>query len=170
MVEQLDLFEAAKTEDEKFPQKTSLTPRQWQLYRLIYHNSFVEERLTTQREIYENIEGYEWNEDIKSHDHCSAIWKDVKDNNMSFEHDHIIISKNFQYWIGSEEENKEFLKNLWKAVSPRLTRYWNYAKKLKLDGQGKLLDKNLNVIDEDSKAKRFFECFNDYNIEMQEVE
>lgn len=103
----------------------------------------------------------------KTHDHCSAIWKDIKDNNESFEHEHIIISKNFEYWIGSKEENKQYLKDLWKALAPRLTRYWNYCKKVGLDGQGKLLDKNNNPIDDNSVSKRFFECFNDYNVSMQ---
>jgi len=175
MYEQLDLFETSKEEpiqeensgSAKLPQESSLTPRQWDLYRLVKFNSLVLHRKTTQREIYEKVRGYEWNDDEKAHDHCVAIWKDVKDNNMSFEHDHIIITKNFEYWIGSEEENEKFIRGLWDDLSPRLTRYWTYLKKINKHAQGKLIDKNMNVIDEESKAKRFFDCFNDYNVEMQ---
>lgn len=171
MTEQLDLFVASAeqidTEDNKVSVSSELTPKQWEVYRLIHHNSFIEHRKTTQREIYEKVSGYEWNDDDKVHDHCVAIWKDIKDNNESMEHDGIIISKNFEYWIGNEEETKQFLKDLWKALEPRLSRYWNYYKKIERNGQGKLLDKNNNPIDDNSKAKRFFECFNAYNIEMQ---
>ena len=165
MVEQLDIFEASES-------KSSLTPRCWALYRLIKYNSLVEHRKTTQKEICDKLSeyGYVYDSSEKTHDHCSAIWKDIKDNNESLEHEHIIISKNFEYWIGSKEENEQYLKDLWKALAPRLTRYWNYYKKLGLDGQGKLLDKNNNPIDDNSVSKKFFDCFNDYNISMQKGE
>lgn len=147
--------------------ENKLTPRQWELYRLIYHNSLVEHRKTTQREIYEKVNGYEWNEDENTHDHCVAIWKDIKDNNESLEHDKLIISKNFEYWIGSEEETQKYLQDLWRALAPRLKRYWNYVNKTKMDGLGKLIDKNGNIIDENSKSNKFYECFNEYNVEME---
>ena len=136
--EQLDLFELL--EEDK------LTPRHWALYRLIYHNSIVEHRKTTQREICDKIEGYEWIESNNTSDHCSAIWTDVKDNNESPMHDKLIITKDYEYWIGSERETREFIKGLWKALSPRLKRYWSYLKKIGLDGQGKLLSNAGNVI------------------------
>lgn len=167
-----NLFDKSMQEDEtteeKKPQESSLSPRCWALYRLIYNNSIYHHRKTTQREICEKLKdyGYEWNDDIKAHDHCSAVWKDIKDNNESLEHDKIIISKNFEYWIGSKEETKQFLQKLWKDLSPRLSRYWKYLKKVEQDGQGKVLDKNLNPIDENSKARKFYEAFNEYNVEM----
>ena len=69
----------------------------------------------------------------------------------------------------NEEETKEFLDNLWKALEPRLTRYWNYYKKVKRHNQGKLLSNQLQPIDEDSKAEQFFNCFNEYNITKQRL-
>ena len=149
-----------------FDFQTKLTSRQWALWRLIEHNSLVEKRKTTQREIYEKVKGYKWNDDPTAHDHCSAIWSDVKDNNESLEHDKIIISKNFEYWIGSERETDEFIKSLWKALSPRLQRYWRFVDKLKRDKQGKLISNQGNEIGEKSLAERFHECFNEYDIEM----
>ena len=169
VVEEMNLLDYNNRDDlpnDKLPQITHLTPRQWELYRLIKYNSVVEHRKTTQREIYEKVSGYEWRDDPKAHDHCVAIWKDIKDNNESLEHDGIIISKNFEYWLGSETETKEFLKSLWKQLAPRLTRYWNYYKKIDQNRQGKLLDKNNNPIDDNSVAKRFYECFNEYDITM----
>lgn len=183
MNQQLDLFassetnEQAEEEEERFEQKSHLTPRQWALYRLIHHNSFIEHRKTTQKEIFEKVDGYEWNADDKCHDHCPAIWNDIKDNNMSLEHDTIIITKNFRYWIGNERETKRFLAKLWRDLSPRLTRYWFFVNKVGYDGLGKLYDKNLNQVDyneekdKDIKNTRkiFHDCFNEYDIELQKA-
>lgn len=176
MVEQLDLFTTYETNEEKgdrFPQESSLTPRQWALYRLIERNSKIWHRKTTQREIYDELSsyGYEWNDSPTAHDHCSAIWGDVAENNLSLEHDAIIISNNFEYWIGSKRETERFLQKLWKDLSPRLNRYWNYVRKVGYDGQGKIYDKNLNPVYEEGRkvtAKTFFECFNDYDISIQQ--
>ena len=171
MVEQLSLFDNTTQEEEKveerLPQESSLTPRPWELYRLIKHNSLVEHRKTTQREIYEKVRGYEWNDDIKAHDKCPAIWTDIKDNNESLEHDKIIISDRFVYWIGSEEETQRFLRDLWKALAPRLHRYWAFVNKTKMDGQGKLLDKNGNELN--PTTSEFHKCFNDYDITLQKL-
>ena len=183
-MEQLDLFEIANQEEneqeesERFPQKTSLTPRQWALYRLIHHNSFVEHRKTTQREIVNELAtyGYQWTESENTSDHCSTIWSDITANNLSLEHDAIIITKNYVYWIGSKEETQAFLRKLWKDLAPRLHRYWFYVRKVGMDGTGKLYDKNLNPIfeegnisDSDINAKLFHDCYNDYDVEMQEA-
>lgn len=159
MVEQMDIFIATATEETE--SKSELTPRQWALYRLIRHNSLVEHRKTTQKEICIALRqyGYKWDEDEKCHDHCTAIWKDVKDNNESYEHDKIIISKNFEYWIGNEEETQEFLNQLWKDLCPRLVRYWNYKTKVERNGQMQLFSKKLNPIDESSKARNFIESY-----------
>lgn len=146
---------------------SELTPRQWELWRLIEHNSLVEHRKTTQKEICEKIDGYEWSNEPYVHDHCSKIWRDIKANNESLEHDKVIISKNFEYWMGSQRETEEFLNTLWKSLVPRLKRYWRYLYKAKLDGQGKLISNQGNVIDEDSYAKRFHEAYNDFDIELQ---
>ena len=161
MVEQMDIFAATAAEEEKEEPKSELTPRQWALYRLIKHNSLVEHRKTTQKEICDVLRayGYKWDEDERSHDHCTAIWKDVKDNNESYEHDKIIISKNFEYWIGNEEETQEFLNQLWKDLCPRLIRFWNYKNKVARDGQYQLLSTKLNPIDESSKARHFIESY-----------
>lgn len=173
MFEQLDLFETV-TEDtlqqihDEHYQESHLTPRQWALYRLIYENSFTHHRKTTQKEICDTIMGYDWNDKENVHDHCPAVWKDIKDNNESMEHDKIIISKNFEYWIGSEKETREFLKGLWDALCPRLQRYWRFVDKISRNNRGKLLSNQDDPLT--AKAKLFHECFNDYDIEMQKYE
>lgn len=141
-----------------------LTPRQWELYKFIKFNSLVNHQKTTQEQIYLNIEGYFWNKNSKSHDHCPAIWNDIRAINESTQVDKVIIYKDFKYWIGSEKEVNEFTDGLWKMISKRLVRYWNIKNKSKLDGQGKLLSNSGRVIDEESLAHRFKEVFNSINI------
>jgi len=170
MFDQLDLF--ATTNDnyeeeqaeKQIVRKSELTPRQWALYRLIYTNSLVLNKKTTQREIYESIRGYEWNDSETAHDHCPAIWTDITANNLSFSHDKIIISKQFEYWIGNEEETKEFIDDLWNQLAPRLMRYWFYKAKIKRNGLGKLLSNDLQPINDTSKAREFVESFNPYKV------
>lgn len=172
MLEQMDLFATTNCDyeeeqkEKEIVRKSELTPRQWALYRLIYENSINYQRKTTKREIYETLKdyGYEWNDSETTHDNCSAIWNDVAANNLSFAHDKIIISKNDEYWIGTKEETKEFLNDLWNQLAPRLMRYWFYKEKVKGNGQGKLLSNELNPIDDLSKAREFVESYNPYKV------
>lgn len=169
MFEQLDLFDTSVEEkvsendlQEMFDRKNKvkrLTPRQWRLLDFIKNNSLLEHRKTSQKEIVDHIDGYEWNEDEKCHDHCPAIWNDIKDINLSYETDKLIISDRFEYWIGNEEETKEFIDKLWNDLAPRLTRYWNYLKKVNRDGQGIIIDRKGNVIDDNSQARAFIESY-----------
>ena len=173
MFEQMDLFESAYQEslEEKVTEKDlqemhdkkykvkKMTPRQWRLLDLIKHNSFVEHRKTTQKEICDKIDTYVYDTDEKSHDHCVAIWTDIKDINLSRETDKLIISKNFEYWIGDEEETKAFIDKLWSDLSPRLIRYWDYLQKISRDGQCLLFDRKGNAIGEDSQARAFIESY-----------
>ena len=172
MTEQLDLFAVGNCDYEEeqkekaLERKSELTPRQWALYRLIYTNSLVLQRKTTQKEICDTIRGYEWNSDDKCHDRCPAIWTDITANNLSFSHDKIIISRNFEYWIGNEQETKEFIDDLWGQLAPRLMRYWFYKAKIKRNGQGKLLSNDLQPITDTSKAREFVESFNPYGVDL----
>lgn len=166
--EQLDMFMASIDNEgdiiesqKKKEVEEDLTPRQKAVWKLIKYNSLIEHRKTTQREIFEKVEGYEWNDEPTAHDHCPAIWNDIKDNNESVYHEEIIISKNFEYWIGSKEETEQYIKVLWNAISSRLHRYWNIVKKTKLDGTGKMFDENGNPTND------FYKAFNDYDVSMQ---
>ena len=162
MYEQLDLFEIA---NEERIDNSTLTARQKALYKLIYHNSVIEHRKTTQEEIVSKLGhyGYQWNESENTSDHCSTIWSDVAALNLSFENDNVIITKNYIYWIGSKRETEAFLRKLWKDLAPRLHRYWFYVKKVGRDGQGNLLDE----LDDSTIA--FRESFNKYDVEMQKA-
>ena len=172
MTIQLDLFEVSIQEECK-PQITEkemqerhdknykqrlLTSEEWELYRLIKYNSEVLKRKTTQREICEKL-GLKYNTDIKAHDPCPRIWTLIKNLNESNEIEKVIISFNFEYWLGNEQETKVYMDKLWNDLEPRLVRYWKYLKKIKKNGQGKLLSTQLEPIDEESHARKFVESY-----------
>ena len=158
MVEQLDLFAESENEEQE-QDKDKLTDRQKALLKYIEENSLIHHRKTTQKEICEYINGYEWNYDEKCHDHCPAVWKDIKDINLSDETDYVIISNDFEYWIGNKEETKSFIDRLWRDLSPRLIRYWAFLKKVERDGQGRIFDEKGNLIEDENDVRAFIESY-----------
>ena len=174
MVDQLDLFtmsacddfdvrhqkitekDLQKAHDKKFKQKL-LEPEEWQLYRLIRENSLLGKK-TTQKEICEKL-GLTYNNDPKVHDACPKVWTMITHLNLSGEIEKIIITHEFTYWLGGEKETQVFIDKLWSDLEPRLFRYWAYLRKIKKNGQGKLISAQLKPIDEDSQAREFVESF-----------
>lgn len=161
MTEQLNLFDF-QIEEVKAEPKSNLTPRQWALYRLIKENT-EQGRKTTQREICDKIPEYTWNEKGSgAHDHCPSIWTDIYgDDGINFNpHIHKIIDgTNFEYFVCNEEEAQAFADKLWKALEPRLTRYWATVAKIESDGQCQLFDADGKLITEGSGARGYIESF-----------
>jgi hypothetical protein len=147
-----------------------LTPRQWALYRLIRENSLVNLRKTSQIEICEKLSefGYVYNKE-NSHDGCSPIWSDISAINQSAEIEKLIISENFEYWIGDKEETQAYIDTLWKRISPKLHRYWLYLSKSKRDGLQKLFTENGELV-ELTSAREFVESFNPNKVSGDEYE
>jgi hypothetical protein len=125
--------------------KLSLLARQNALYLLIKHNSLKLFRKTTQEEVCEKLAqyGYVYDTNVKNHDRCPMIWKDIETINLSNDYDEVIINKNFEYWIGSEKETNDYLNLLWKRLTPSLKRYWHFLRKIKKDGQENLLTEKI---------------------------
>lgn len=161
MEEQLNLFDF-QIETIKVEPKSRLTPRQWALYRLIKENTEAG-RKTTQREIYEKVEGYSWNEkSAANHDHCPMIWNDIMGEeglNFSPEIQKTIVYKNYEAWVGNKEEVQEFIDQCWRLISPKLKRYWNLVNRIKNDGQGQIFSCQGDLIKEDSEARGYIEAF-----------
>ena len=142
---------------------TQLTTRQWRTHDLIVANSQLG-KITTQKEICDNYpydpverkDGYVWNDNPKSHDHCSAVWHDINAINASDVVHKVIIPDNFTYHVAENEaEVKAFIKGLYlDPAIAKLVRYSNLLKKARRDGQGRL-----PIEGEESKAKEWFEAF-----------
>lgn len=167
MVEMYDLFanydeekvteeDLQKAHDKKFKQRL-LTSEEWLLYRIVRENSLMGKK-TTQKELCEKL-GLKYNDDPKAHDACPRIWTMITHLNLSGEIEKIVITHEFTYWLGNEEETKVFIDKLWQDIAPRLFRYWTYLRKIKKNGQGKLFSTQLNPIDDNSNAREFVESF-----------
>lgn len=128
-----------------------LNERRVQLITLIQLNSRVHNKRTTQREIYDKLKcyGYEWNDNDKCHDHCPQIWNDIASINMNMELPYLVLSHNFEYWLGNKEETEKYLDKLFSDLKPRLKRVWRYIKKVNKNGSYDLF------------KEKFFELFKD---------
>lgn len=162
MEEQLNLFDF-QVENVRVEPKYRLTPRQWALYRLIKENTEAG-RKTTQREICEKVEGYEWHtKESGSHDHCPQIWEDIngeKGINWAAQVQKTIISQDFEYWLGNDEEIDDYIGKMWfSGIYPRLRRYWALVGKRKSHGQGQIFSCEGNLIDDESKARGYIDAF-----------
>lgn len=113
-----------------------LTTRQKATYDLIIANC-SKGIITRKKEIVENYpfdrdvrkDGYVWNDNPKSHDHCSTVWEDIDIiNKVKSE---IIISRNGKYWVATKGEALRYMSDYFDAhCSPALKRYWNIYRKL----------------------------------------
>ena len=150
-------------------QHMALTTKQWQLYNLIKENSLKGVK-TTQLEICQKIDGYEWKYRKGTTDKCSAIWNDVRDLNLSSETEKIIITHRYTYWIGNEQETEDYLKACWRQIAPALNRYWSIVRKIKSNGQYKLLSTKGDIIDAESKARAYVESFIEVDLQDKTLE
>ncbi len=154
-------------ETKKEKKEEKLTPRQWATYNLIKERT-EQGLITNQADIVTNYpfseterkDGYVWNTNKRAHDRCSAIWYDIEKINFNPRIEKIIIANDFKYKLAETKEEAEAQAHeyLDKAIR-KLKRYWQIQHKIKLDGQGKLLSHNNEVIDEHSKAHRWFEAY-----------
>ena len=146
----------------------TLPTRCWRTYDLIKTNT-LKGRTTSQIEIVNNYpfkvcgeiahtDGYEWNSNPKTHDHCSAVWKDINQINMANGIHKVIISPTpFTYKIAeTPEEIKQYIEETYKKPAiAKLVRYSNMKRKLERDGQVKL------IFDSKSSARDYWQTFVD---------
>ena len=150
--------------ENKITEKREPTTEEKELYELIKHNSLIEGRHTTQAEICEKIPSFVLSKDPFAHDKCVRIWTAIKNLNECSSTEFIIIYKDFEAWIGNEEETKAYLIDLWNALSPRMSRYWNLVRKARRNGQGKAFDEEGNPIDElEGMDKMFYTSYQAYD-------
>lgn len=130
--------------EKKVKEKREPTTEEKELYALIVHNSLEERRHTTQAEICEKIPSFVLSKDPFAHDKCVRIWTAIKNLNEASSTEYIIIYKDFEAWIGDEDEANDYVAYLWDALAPRLRRYWNLKRKALRNGQGKAFDEDGN--------------------------
>lgn len=135
--------------------QSTLHTRAWKLYN--YLKDLPKGAWATQRDIYNNVGGYEWHD--RKNDCCCSIWTDIEIINSSPETHYIIVVKKYKYKIATEEEAKKYRDNLKYKALRKLKRAWLIDEKMSHDKQGVLIDSRNQVITAESKAKRFIETF-----------
>lgn len=120
---------------------TKLTTRQHRLADLIEQGNG---KRFTKREIFENVEGYEWHE--KASDHCPTIRTDMKAINASSERDVTIVFDHQQYYYASKEELLSFIDRKKKTISTANKEIYVLKKKLAKNRQGKILNNQDNPL------------------------
>lgn len=134
-----------------------LTPRQWSLYNLLRANA---DQFYTKKEICEIIPAFTYKQE--KWDKCVDIWNDMNEINKSLEVDGIIVMKNQLFKFGTKEEVKEFRNSKIRKLKKLVSQIEMFDIKTNRDNQGKLISNQNKPIDEESKAKRFYETyFND---------
>lgn len=132
----------------------TLTSRQWDLYNLLKSQP---NKWFTQEEICKSVDGYTLQN--RKNDRCPTIREDKIVINESLEVDKIIVMDRYCFKIGTREE---YLRERAKHVSrlkAQKAQIENMDFKYKHNMQGKLLSNRGEIIDEQSRARKFFETF-----------
>ena len=136
-----------------------LTPHQWRLYDSIKLATSFGKSLNVEEIANMFPDEYEFRKQKGNYSNCPKLYKDIDILNASHEIEKIIIKKNNNFRLATNEEAIEYHNKLVK----RLIHYRNNALavryKISQDKQGKLLSAQLKPIDENSKAREFKESF-----------
>lgn len=139
-----------------------LTTRQWNTYNAI-KNATENGKTISKRELYElQPNDYEWNDKATTHDNCIMIRNDVNIINDSEEIEKIVIyDKHGNFKLAeNEQEVYDFLFRVYCKVAVEKFRKMRHIKdKMSRDGQGKLISTKGDVIDENSKARKYVEAY-----------
>ena len=120
-----------------------LTTRQHRLADLIENGNG---KRFSKREIYENVDGYEWHEDAS--DKCPSIRVDMKAINASGERDVIIVFDHQEYYYATHDEVLAFIERKKRTISVANKEIYILKKKLRLHGQGKIFNNQLNELND----------------------
>ena len=150
-----------------------LTPLEWAVYNTIKETTVNENRTISQKELVEKVNEQfgcailkytqkctNCKNDSKG-DHCYALIDLVRAINESEEVEKIIVVKAYSYKLGTIEECEEYYNIAMKRAYHFLKKASTISRKMKRDGQGKLISCQGKEITIDSKAREFVEAYID---------
>lgn len=135
--------------------------RLWELYNFIKDRTMhkvatsVEDVCTWLPEYYTN------NAKECNYSNCPTLYKDIDLINESVEIEKIIIKDNNNFYLGTEEQCKEYALKLRIKALKQLKKYWNIYRKMENNGKGKFISCKGDPITEESKARTFVQTFAD---------
>ncbi len=135
-----------------------LNSRRWKLYNYIKENGVV-----NTRDICRDMPDlYVLATSDRVHNPCALVNQDVDALNESAEIEKIIIhDRKYNFWLAKNpEEALSFAEHLYKKRAiTALVKYGNMLRKVRADGQGKIVSCQDKPIDEHSRAREFVETF-----------
>lgn len=134
-----------------------LTPKHWRAYNAIKRAS-GEGRSLSQKELCQEA-GLAYQETSKHGDHCRELWDIVQDINGSPEVDEVINADKYEYRIATADEADAMVRKLSDRALKILSRRSVIMRKMRQNGQGKLIDNRGREMAEASKAKPFHETY-----------
>ena len=122
---------------------TKLTTRQ---HRLADFIKAGDGKRFSKRDIFDNVEGYEWHENAS--DKCPAIRVDMKAINASSERDITIVFDHQMYYYATRDEVLAFIERKKRTISVANKEIYILKKKLRMNGQCKILNNQLNELND----------------------
>jgi len=102
---------------------------------------------------------YYLNKKESNFSNCPKLYKDIDTINQSTEVDKWITKNNNKIKLATKEECERDIQRLKKRLSKAGKEIYRLEKKMKLDGQCKLLSNQNKPIDEKSKARNYVETY-----------
>lgn len=150
------------TEDENGNKVLHLKDFEWELYRYLEKEAKADStRWITKQEIMENIPAFK--NGVTAHDECALVNSSITWLFEALSRDmisHVVCYESNKCKLaarGTEDAERECNRHMRKALI-EFKRYWIVLGAIKLDGQGRMIDKRGNVISEESLAKKFNEA------------
>lgn len=143
------------------PKMPKLTPLEWKVYRAIE----ASEEPIAQKDLceavglaYRPLESHEGG--IKHRDGCRKLWNIVQHLNDTTEVEKmVVVTPDYRYSLATEEEARKKADRYHRQALTLMRREYALRRKMRLNGQGKLLSAQGNPIDSKSKANPFFEAY-----------
>lgn len=136
-----------------------LTPQLWELYNFIKERTLTDTKTTVKDICEEFPKTYHLNSKECNFSNCPKLYEDIDFVNSSEEIEKIIIKDHNNFYLATEEQAKDYANRLFNRALKTLKKYYVVDKKIKRDGQGKILSCQLTPIDEQSQAREFVESF-----------
>lgn len=145
---------------------SKMKPIDWFVYRLLEERTLHTKESVPQREIYEACKnaGYDvtWNETQNQHnDHCRWLHDVVDRINFSIEVDLMVGHRCWRYRLLDANEAARLVMVFNAKEKAAKDRKVALLDKMRRNGQCKLLSNQGKPIDGNSKAKEFYEAFNE---------
>ena len=139
---------------------SELTSRQWRFYNYLKEQAVLNQnRWVGKEEIHFALLGdYKLNNHAKSHDICAAMNSDMMAINRSEVIEKLIILKNNEFKIATEQEAREYIEKHRKQIENHAKRINKLVYKLRKNGQYELLS-NSNVPMDQSQGREYVETF-----------